>query len=285
MNQIIDIFILERIIRCFSSADTYTKKLISYMIYIDMSSEFTEYMSMIYCVTMNMFKIKLSNKFIMKCIDNGIKNDNVRYIKYLHINGVNMNICDNYALRLALQYNRLLIVDYLLHNNGNIGMPSNHIIEIPAKYGHMHLFRFLHHICGIDFNKTYAGAYAAQAGHLDIIKYICDNNPDDDVCNLILIGAVMSNNVEVIKVLVKKKVYPVFHHKTLFIACYFDSNDVVKYLHENKMDILKYNDLVMDISYERPNVTEYLLKNGGKEYNKLSKKNQITQLIYGIMTN
>lgn len=158
----------------------------------------------------------------------------------------------NLALRMAVRYHRLKIIDYLLtkgadresaltssadyghlnlirhlHGKGiNIQTDNNYPIRVAAQKGYLAVVQYLHqHGANIRVFSDWCISWAAANGHLDIVKYLHMHGADiQNVANGPLMWAVKNRHLE-----------------------------VIRFLHQNGADILAIEDV--DI---HPRVAEYV---------------------------
>jgi hypothetical protein len=186
---------------------------------------------------MNQFNLKqlIEDKFGIKFINDNTTSDPRRIYDF--------NIDEHIVIWLSLQ-GYLEVIKYL-HDDLELNLDYQTILNIACEYGYLDIVKYLHHI--LDSNITdYVRddyiilTYACSKGYLDIIKYLHENNivntdkyytvnsPLKRACNnghlhiVKYIYEVLGIGIEVFR-----------NHKSLLIlSCMSGNLELVKYLHE-----------------------------------------------------
>ena len=128
---------------------------------------------------------------------------------------------------------------YLCENGADIAAGDNAAVIWAAEKGHLEIVKYLHeHGADITDGNNAAVRYAAENGHLDVVKYLHENGAD-----------IAARNNEAVR-----------------WAAFYGHLDVVKYLHENGADITAWDNGAVRWAKigGSQEIVDYLLANGAK---------------------
>ena len=148
--------------------------------------------------------------------------------KYLHKNGADITVNDNYAIEWASENGYLEVVKYLHKNGADITVYDNSALCLASLRGHLEVVKYLHkNGADITVDNNYALRYAAKNGHLEVVKYLHENG-----------GSITAYNN-----------YALRH------AAIYRHFDVFKYLYENGADISVIDKMFLEELRELENET------------------------------
>jgi ankyrin repeat protein len=181
-----------------------------------------------------------------------IKNGDIEMLKYIHINGAEYEEC---MLRCITRRGQLDMLKYI-HEEWGIELPSK-LYTIAVENEHFDCFEYLYdHGCPYNnYNKIYIVAmplgdldfiihlrhmgfpykdddikYAAQFGHLNIVKYFHEQY-DNELTYDVFSAAAESGNMELVEYLHKNNCP--WSKKTFDYACMHGHTKIVAYLYDN----------------------------------------------------
>ena len=122
------------------------------------------------------FLKKNVNGLLMLSINLSNENDLLKIAKYLHENGADITVENNYVIRWVSHNGHLEVVKYLHTNGINITVENNIAVRWASQKGHLEVVKYLH-TNGADITavNNYAIICASHYGHLEVVKYLHEN--------------------------------------------------------------------------------------------------------------
>ena len=109
---------------------------------------------------------------------------NLSLVTELHLNGININVNNDYVLRLAAKNGHLEVVKYLLQNGANVNADNDCALGWAAYNGHLEVVKYLlQNGANINANDDYALRWAAYRGDLDTVKYLLQSGANINETN------------------------------------------------------------------------------------------------------
>lgn len=101
-----------------------------------------------------------------------VKHGNLPMIKTLISSNVNINTCNDLALRIACEHNNIEIVKFLLENNSNVNAYNGSPLKLAVQNGNIEIIQLLvDHRADISIDDYGAIITAAYYGHIQILRY------------------------------------------------------------------------------------------------------------------
>ena len=120
-------------------------------------------------------------KYNITAIGEASDNNKLNVVKYLLENGVDVQVCDNVAVINASNRGHLDLVKYLIEKGADVKTTNIALIKA-IDNSHFDVAKYLVLVgAPIQTNQSDALKVAAQTGNLDMVKYLCESNPNLDI--------------------------------------------------------------------------------------------------------
>ena len=177
-------------------------------------------------------------------INYAAKNGDLEVIKFFHENnkkGFTAN-----AMNYAVKNGHVEVVKFLHQNRKEECWPkfTKERVEIVSRYTSVDVVKYLHenNLLG-EFSIDHGITEAANAGRLDIVKYLYEYIPKYSTSS-VLLSAIKNNNFEVFDFLYENKSVPNENLKLTMLECIERVENVQKYLDKNSVEYNKSSEFI-----------------------------------------
>ena len=191
----------------------------------------------------------------------------VAIVRYLHENGVNLNVRDDEPLCRACANGHLDVVRYLHENGVKLTARDNEPLRRACQNGHLDVVRYLHEN-GVRLNarNNETLSWACESGQLDLVRYLHQNGAKLNACdNEPICAASAGGHVDIVRYLHQNGIaLSARNNEPICRACASGRIDVLRYLHENGIELTARDNepLCRACEHGHAEVVRYLHENG-----------------------
>ena len=107
------------------------------------------------------------------------KYGNLRGVKMMINEGVNLHAQDDYALILASKYGHLEVVKYLIEKGANLHAQDDEALSLASRDGHLEVVKYLiEQGANLHAQDDDALSWASRYGNLEVVKYLIEKGAD-----------------------------------------------------------------------------------------------------------
>eukprot|EP01084_Bolivina_argentea_P026681 49653_1 len=172
-------------------------------------------------------------KFDINKFDKPILSDPYKIILFLHSNGyIDLTAAHAKLFHKCVQYGHYNTVKYCLDSNVQVNSCENRAIRDAARYGHLNVVKLLHSRGGnIHQYRDECLRKAARHGHINVLKYLISNNGNIHSRNSqALLKSVENGHTQCVDLLIKNGI---LKYENLCIT-----NNAIKYRQYNCLSLL-----------------------------------------------